>query len=152
MQSFLQYRRFGHHVEAQYKRDQEKAMALGSDSNDTSGSASPSPSATAARDCEKAERSHEEDGKALHTPATDPMPADEAFENAGQGERPLSRALTAQRSIGTALGMTLTGIDVRRRRTKEGGGAGDVFVVGYEGERDNMNPHNWSRWTRIGAT
>jgi len=152
MQSFLQYRRFGRHVEAQHERDQEKAKALVPDSSDTSGNASPSPSVADARDCEKAEPSSREDGDPLHTSATDPVPADEAFENAEKGRRSLSRELTAQRSIGTALGMTLTGIDVRRRRTKEGGGAGDVFVVGYEGERDDMNPHNWSRWTRIGAT
>ena len=152
MQSFLQYRRFGRHVEAQYKRDQEKAKVLGPGSNDTSGTSSPSSSATDARDSERAEQSNREDGDPLHTSATDPVPADEAFENAGMGRRSLSRSLNAQRSIGTVLGMTLTGIDVRRRRTKEGGGAGDVFVVGYEGERDDMNPHNWSRWTRIGAT
>jgi len=152
MQSFLQYRRFGRHVEAQHKRDQDKAKALGPDSNDSSGTATPSSSAADVRDCEKAEQSSREDGEPLHTSTTDPAPADEALENADKGQSSLSREITAQRSIGTALGMTLTGIDVRRRRTKEGGGTGDVFVVGYEGERDDMNPHNWSRWTRIGAT
>lgn len=47
----------------------------------------------------------------------------------------MSRATTVPsgKSIGTALGTTLTGIDIRDRSTKEGGN-GKVFVVGYEGE------------------
>ena len=65
----------------------------------------------------------------------------------------MSRATTVPtgKSVGTALGTTLSGIDVRDRRTKEGGD-GKVFVVGYEGENDMMNPHNWSFLTRIAAT
>ena len=65
----------------------------------------------------------------------------------------MSRITTTatKRSIGTALGTALTGIDVRDRSTKEGG-QGKVFVVGYEGERDLMNPHNWSFASRLGAT
>ena len=72
---------------------------------------------------------------------------------AGEEAEHMSRATTiaTKKSIGTALGTTLTGIDVRDRSTKEGG-EGKVFVVGYEGEKDIMNPHNWSFLTRIGAT
>ena len=71
----------------------------------------------------------------------------------GEAPEDMSRATTVptSKSVGTALGTTLTGIDVRDRRTKEGG-AGKVFVVGYEGENDMMNPHNWSFLTRITAT
>ena len=71
----------------------------------------------------------------------------------GEAPEDMSRATTVPtgKSVGTALGTTLTGIDVRDRRTKEGG-AGKVFVVGYEGENDMMNPHNWSFLTRITAT
>lgn len=53
--------------------------------------------------------------------------------------------------MGTAFGTTLTGIDVRDRGTEEAGD-GRVFVVGYEGENDMMNPHNWSFSTRLAAT
>lgn len=53
--------------------------------------------------------------------------------------------------MGTAVGTTLTGIDVRDRSTKEGG-EGKVFVVEYEGEMDFQDPHNWSFATRLGAT
>ncbi|KAK3168480.1 hypothetical protein OEA41_004928 [Lepraria neglecta] len=72
---------------------------------------------------------------------------------AGEESEHMSRASTVatRRSLGTALGTTLTGIDVRDRSTKEGG-QGKVFVVGYEGEKDIMDPHNWSFTTRIGAT
>ena len=65
----------------------------------------------------------------------------------------MSRTSTVatRKSMGTALGTTLTGIDVRDRSTKEGGD-GKVFVVGYEGEKDIMDPHNWSSITRISAT
>lgn len=72
---------------------------------------------------------------------------------AGEEADHMSRTSTvaARKSMGTALGTTLTGIRVRDRSTKEGGD-GQVFVVGYEGEKDMMNPHNWSFVTRLGAT
>ena len=71
----------------------------------------------------------------------------------GEAPEDMSRATTVPtgKSVGTALGTTLTGIDVRDRSTKEGG-RGQVFVVGYEGESDKMNPHNWSFGTRLAAT
>ena len=71
----------------------------------------------------------------------------------GESPADMSRATTVPtgKSIGTALGTALSGIDVRDRNTKEGGD-GKVFVVGYEGENDIMNPHNWSFLTRIAAT
>lgn len=62
----------------------------------------------------------------------------------------LSR-MTTQHSTGTALGNVLTGINVRRRSTKEGGD-GNVFVVGYEGPDDPNDPHNWPLSRRIPCT
>lgn len=52
---------------------------------------------------------------------------------------------------GTALGAVMTGVEIRKRSTNEGG-EGDVFIVGYENEEDIMNPHNWSVWKRAGIT
>ncbi|KAG6999591.1 efflux pump kojT [Physcia stellaris] len=107
------------------------------------------------RDPEKAE--HVTDGSAAplqkELSAEESLPAEEAFDHAQEGQDPLSSVTTtrSKQSMGTALGTALTGIEVRKRSTKEGG-EGNVFVVGYEGERDIMNPHNWSRATRIGAT
>ena len=66
----------------------------------------------------------------------------------------LSRTTTrSARSLGTRIGRSLTGVNVRDRTSKEGGDSGrQVFVVGFEGEADPMNPHNWSRARRIMST
>lgn len=57
---------------------------------------------------------------------------------------------------GTALGHEMTGVDIRSRTTYEGKGQPEqsqkVFVVGYQGPDDPLNPHNWSYTTRITAT
>ncbi|PSN67028.1 MFS general substrate transporter [Corynespora cassiicola Philippines] len=57
----------------------------------------------------------------------------------------------SRRSVGTTLGIALTGIAVRTRHSHEPG-TGRVFIVGYEGDKDPMNPHNWSYARRICAT
>lgn len=62
----------------------------------------------------------------------------------------LSR-LSTQQSGGTRLGNTLTGVDVRKRSTNEGGD-GNVFIVGYHDDKDPANPHNWSYAVRIYIT
>ena len=58
---------------------------------------------------------------------------------------------TSRQSHSTRLGAVLTGINIRKRTTREGGD-GNVFVVGYEGPNDPNNPHNWSMTSRIKAT
>lgn len=168
MQSFLQYGRFKKHATRQYERDQEKAEALRR-SNDalalTSSPVSPSTTASSSpatsdqiidtRDPEKAE--HSKGDEARNDAEDFPPTAEEAMkgeENLGQRPAYISRASTAatQRTMGTALGTALTGINVRKRTTREGGDKGNVFVVGYEGEQDSMNPHNWSFIIRLRAT
>jgi hypothetical protein len=166
MQSFLQYRRFKKHATRQYERDREKAEALrrgndalGLTSSAVSTTAKPSPATSDetidTRDPERAEHSK---GDEVHNePKGLPPIAEEDTEEEEHPEpRPplMSRASTAatQRTMGTALGTALTGINVRKRTTKEGGDKGTVFVVGYEGEQDNMNPHNWSFIIRLRAT
>lgn len=62
----------------------------------------------------------------------------------------LSRT-TTQQSVGAVLETVLTGINIRKRTTREGGD-GNVFVVGYEGDNDPNNPHNWSTLVRIRCT
>ena len=179
MQSFLQYRRFAKHVARQYERDKRKADAL-ANNNDDSESTLPSASdrhevddasEDDTRDPEKGELSdgHTFDAR-YHTETSHDGGLEKEEErgyaplNVGPtatrasrgGEAPgedMSRATTVPtgQSAGTALGATLTGIDIRDRSTKEGGN-GKVFVVGYEGENDIMNPHNWSFATRLAAT
>ncbi|KAL2063303.1 hypothetical protein VTL71DRAFT_5108 [Oculimacula yallundae] len=80
--------------------------------------------------------------------------------------------IRTNQSFGTRMGYAMTGIEVRelseqltkrrsratRTNTNTDSNAKDqpvrekVFVVGYESEKDPMNPHNWSLRTRIGAT
>ncbi len=180
MQSLLQYYRFGKHVARQYERDRSKAAGLANidNSESTSGSnALDTPEATDAgdtvdtRDPEKGEQSS---GQLLdaqrHVGTHDPEKEEEQAQSQGYANicvartarRPslgreasdgMTKATTVatEKSEGTALGTTLTGIDVRNRSTKEGGD-GKVFVVGYEGENDIMNPHNWRFSTRLAAT
>ena len=181
MQSFLQYRRFGKHVARQYQQDKSKAEALvnGHKSELTSPSGSNALSTSEdtdasgpvdTRDPEKGEQSNAQPLDAQHHAEADELVKEE--EGLGQGFAPIHLAPTARRasrdgeapeimsrattvptgkSMGSALGTALTGIDVRDRSTKEGGD-GKVFVVGYEGEKDMMNPHNWAFSTRLAAT
>ncbi|KAJ9297746.1 hypothetical protein DTO271G3_3967 [Paecilomyces variotii] len=63
------------------------------------------------------------------------------------------RTIPTHGTMGTTLGLSLTGIEVRDRTTKEGGAAaGKVFVVAYEGENDPMDPRNWSFARRLTST
>jgi hypothetical protein len=59
------------------------------------------------------------------------------------------QTLDAQRTRGSMLGRAMTGVSVRKPTTKEGGGSDEIFVVGFEGEEDPMNPHNWPFTKRL---
>ncbi|KAF3763974.1 hypothetical protein M406DRAFT_65239 [Cryphonectria parasitica EP155] len=58
---------------------------------------------------------------------------------------------TTQYSARAALGHSLTGVHARDRRTHEGKGE-KVFVVGWEGPDDPLNPRNWPLSRRISCT
>lgn len=77
--------------------------------------------------------------------------------------------MTRTESFGTRMGNVLSGIEVRtmtkeiartRSRAKGGSdadaekmaGRDKVFVVGYESDSDDLNPHNWGKFKRIRAT
>lgn len=69
-----------------------------------------------------------------------------------QSQRDLENATTRE-TAGPAFGRTLTGINVRSRTTNEGGhDRGKVFIVGYQGDDDLLNPHNWSITKRMSVT
>ena len=56
-------------------------------------------------------------------------------------------------NVGTRLGNAMTGVSVRPRTTNEGGhDKGKVFIVGYAGEKDPLNPQNWSKTRRMAIT
>lgn len=63
-----------------------------------------------------------------------------------------SRQSSTLRTFGTRMGNALTGVDVRDRSTNEGRGEEQVFVVNWEGDDDELNPHNWSSAKRWGVT
>ncbi|KAF2770198.1 MFS general substrate transporter [Teratosphaeria nubilosa] len=54
-------------------------------------------------------------------------------------------------SARTKLGRSLTGIQIRKRKTNEGG-TGNVFVVGFQGPDDPLNPQTWSYAGRVPCT
>lgn len=60
-------------------------------------------------------------------------------------------SVKTQYSRRTALGHALNGIHARDRTTNEGKGS-KVFVVGWEGEQDPLNPRNWSVLSRLLTT
>ena len=80
--------------------------------------------------------------------------ASSSSSSSSKSTRPdLLSTATTQDTTGTRLGQALTGIDVRSRTTNEGGhDRGKVFVVGFAGESDPLNPHNWSFTKRMSTT
>lgn len=60
---------------------------------------------------------------------------------------PVADTASERMSQETQLGPTLIGIEV-----VDDPGRGQVFVVGYEGPDDALNPHNWSHAYRLWAT
>lgn len=139
MQSLLQYRRIGHAVQDQLSRDQEKAIALATrhirhrSNNNNPGPTTGAPDPALINDEENTAASEDEDS----------FPVDQH----------LSRLDTAatRYSERTALGFSLTGVDARARATHESE-VGHVFVVGWEGDADPLNPHNWAWGRRVWAT
>jgi hypothetical protein len=143
MQSILQYRRIGLSVQHQLARDQEKATALATRhirrpklNNNNNNPNIPLGPTTATG--EPAPHDHDDDSD------SDSLPLDPSH---------LSRLDTARTEYSqrTALGFSLTGVSARQRATNESE-AGHVFVVGWEGDLDPLNPHNWSWWKRVWAT
>jgi hypothetical protein len=159
MQSFLQYRRFRATLQAQLERSNVRTTQQHLD-QDAGKKELLSPETSSS------DGAHETDlerGRALRniteeSEEKEDLPREsheselekEEEEHGHIPEDTLSRT-TTQQSQGTALGRTLTGIEVRRRKTHEGG-EGNVFVVGYEGPNDPMNPKSWSRTKRFAVT
>ncbi|KAI1850082.1 hypothetical protein JX266_004461 [Neoarthrinium moseri] len=202
MQSFIQYRKFRHAVEAQLERKRRLADESAEKSSPQPGQTyTPEPNGRE-KDVEKGDAEFEGDPSSphshehLHAPygvrpgevaavrrSSVPREAEETMmaTNRPQGEveppyRPggssnddegedddddddelmrqrssLAATLSPQASGNTRLGRMLTGVNIRRRSTREGGD-GDVFVVGYEGADDPLDPHNWGFGTRVRCT
>jgi hypothetical protein len=158
MQSFLQYRRFRATLQAQLERNNLRTTQNDLD-HDTGKKESLSPETSSSDGAHEPdlERGHALRNISEESEEKEDLPREshetELEKEEEQGHIPentLSRT-TTQQSHGTALGRTLTGIEVRRRKTHEGG-EGNVFVVGYEGPNDPMNPKSWSRTKRFAVT
>ncbi|KAL2013984.1 hypothetical protein VTN00DRAFT_1509 [Thermoascus crustaceus] len=170
MQSFLQYRRFGKLLEAQIERNREKTAELRRQRRQADAPTADDSSEESTLDGQSMEEKEEQqpDGDYHVSPsriASQPleqMPSRQSLpevETAGDLERadfdapPDLEAVATQDTMGTTLGISLTGVEVRSRTTKEGGPAmGKVFVVSYEGDKDPMNPRNWPFAKRLACT
>lgn len=179
MQSFLQYRSFGRHVEAQHERERARRATIKANNNaqneesrierppaaleprssmSSTSTSSPSLSSVRSVDTIDFEKAHNNnlDG------ARDSVPHLQTNTNSISGEEPRATRTLSLRTThdleltSTGLGVALTGIQVRTRTTREGKGdpglSQKVFVVGYEGEDDPLNPHNWSIAKRMLCT
>ena len=153
MQSFFQHRRFRKAVEAQYERNQEKTLK-GSETGQSEALSSNQPQTSIGDiyDVEKGDPELENGQRCGErfstTPGSESSPKSNREIDRDDGLHEMQMVPT-QKSLGTRLGATMTGIEVRDRTTREGE---RVFVVGYEGDDDPLNPHNWSFVTRMGAT
>ncbi|MCJ1312163.1 hypothetical protein MMC25_005837 [Agyrium rufum] len=106
------------------------------------------------RPAQKIESAKDEDEQMMAAEHEDPEPPlvkDDPPSGERQHRHRMERVSTSK-SIGTRLGATMTGVKVRRKTTKEGGGRDNVFVVSFHDEKDPMDPHNWSYLARWGAT
>ncbi|EME82671.1 uncharacterized protein MYCFIDRAFT_2811, partial [Pseudocercospora fijiensis CIRAD86] len=148
MQSFLQYKRFKTTVEAQLERDRAKAQALRTGRQPQG-----------RRDPNHVLRNTAAEKDDNQEPAEDTPTAEEQdddddgddYELAAHRTTGALSRISTQQSAGVRLGQVLTGIEVRKRKTIEGGD-GQVFVVDYEGPDDPSDPHNWTMLKRIRCT
>lgn len=157
MQSIFQYRRFRAQLDAQFERNNGKTKGTSGFRDPNHASSSESSANGEDRDVETGhvlrnirEETEEKEDFPPPPPEDEDESEEEKEEHEGVPTSTLSRT-TTQQTEGTALGRTLTGIEVRRRKTNEGG-QGSVFVVGYEGPNDPMNPKSWSRTKRFAVT
>ncbi|KAH8650988.1 major facilitator superfamily transporter [Xylariales sp. PMI_506] len=174
MQSYLQSRRIAQAVQAQIDRDLEKAQLI------TVNSAAIAPTTDERKD--DAERAglcatpgtqrgggildnqvDRQDEKDLSVPEDTPSEGRSSQESSSSNEGESDSASPAVERIPTiatvrtqytaraALGHSMTGVNARDRRTHEGKGE-QVFVVGWEGPDDPLNPRNWTTTKRVGCT
>lgn len=168
MQSILQYRQFRKSVEEQHglaksriaesritssdrhggdtsvssdtavDRDVEKSHAQ---SDDTNGSNTP------AHPTEEVEMPSKEDAQSPHD---DHEQAEQKQEDNHQLQQHSTR-LSQVKSNGTGLVKSMTGVEMRKRTTNDGGD-GNVYIVNFRDDDDPLNPHNWSKLKRMRIT
>lgn len=149
MFSYLQYRRIGQAVQRQIDRDQEKARALSSYTQQY-GLRSDVSKESDDKPLEQAETptngSPSLENEIVQAEDEDSYPIEEHANELAK--IPTHRTHYSER---TALGYSMTGIDARMRATNESE-VGHVFVVDWEGPDDPMKPGNFSHGLRLWAT
>ncbi|RDW87607.1 MFS general substrate transporter-46 [Coleophoma crateriformis] len=172
MQSLLAYRRFGKTVREQYERDRKRAEALQRGNAEAATPAGASAVVDHRRlSVETASSENVPSSQLAASHLSDTRDLEKAEPTHGTGEDDLKRQETATsvRSFGLTMGNALSGIEVRtltremsRIRSRKVGHLATntekdhqpeiVFVVGYENEKDPMNPYNWTFALRMIAT
>ncbi|KAI1339868.1 major facilitator superfamily transporter [Xylariaceae sp. FL0016] len=161
MQSYLQFRKIRLAVKAQVERDVEKARLVTLDSRvprppgnknhgtgqagscrDTDARCDGPAHGSGILDDENVDSEEDRDESASDSSSSDSVLAERV---------PTCATVRTQYSARAALGHSMTGIHARDRRTHEGKGS-KVFVVGWEGPDDPLNPRNWPVSKKIGCT
>lgn len=161
MQSLRQSKHILRAVEAQVERDLEKARlrtieAEGTGS-DQAASTAWQQEASQSGDGGDPEKAQGQDGTP-HRQSADslsrPRSASSSQDDSDHGSSTAAQrvpTVATQYTARAALGHSLTGIHARERRTHEGKGE-QVFIVGWEGPDDPLNPRNWTLARRVGCT
>jgi hypothetical protein len=159
MQSLRQSRHLLSAVKAQVERDQDRARLRTLNAEDSEPATATAALSGKNADPEKAAQDAEPRRHRRPSAESTPRPSlSSSSTNSDQASDQLSN--TAQRvptaatqyTARAALGHSLTGVHARDRRTHEGKGS-KVFVVGWEGPDDPLNPRNWtvsSDWSGFG--
>lgn len=146
MQSILQYRRIGLAVKKQLQRDEEKRAATFTSNLGEKPVQQPLPAP-------QSEAAVSISDPPVDKPPSESIGSDSSSEDGieAQEERDHVTRTRTHLSERIALGRALTGI-LARNRTVPDGGDPRVFVVGWEGKNDPMNPKTRSTTARVGAT
>ncbi|KAH0491699.1 hypothetical protein TgHK011_003114 [Trichoderma gracile] len=131
MEAYRQYRSLGKRLEAQLQRNRTRphSTTTTDDNNNTTPSPHPNPNQTDINDTEEASAN-----------TTD-------IEDNDSSSPPLDHSLS---KIGTNLAAALTGIVHKPQPSSTDGSK--VFIVGFEGPNDPLNPRNWSLTKRMLCT
>jgi hypothetical protein len=149
MQSILQYRRIRLAVQKQLLRDEEKRVAIRTANLEENANQQPIPKPESQADALVSSAAL--DGSSSESSEIE-SPKEEG--GGGNGDKEDAPPVTPTRtrlSERIVLGRALTGILARSRTAPEGGDA-RLFVVGWEGKDDPMNPKNRSTLQRVVAT
>jgi hypothetical protein len=147
MQSILQYRRIRLAVQKQLLRDEEKRVAIRTANLEENANQQPIPKPESQADAPVS-------SAALDGSSSESSESPKEEGGGGNGDKEDAPPVTPTRtrlSERIVLGRALTGILARSRTAPEGGDA-RLFVVGWEGKDDPMNPKNRSTLQRVVAT